>query len=195
MTTTANGCIPYKVVEAWIIQSTDLSFRPLTSLLCLLFNVSPTTLLSYPGLYSRISKVAMFGKWVKYPAKFWRMIPFNAVVVSGLPKNLPNRYTWDAQQFPRVILVPLNGSHWVPSKRLGMLLKALKYFYSSKNRICTKSSRINESNPLLFLIINSYPHNSSELIVCLAHSLASFSLTTLPSISSLSTLILPSIKH
>ena len=150
MTTTANGCIPYKVVNAWIIQSTDLSFRPVTSLLCLLFNVSPTTLLSYPGLYSRISKVAMFGKWVKYPAKFWRMIPFNAVVVSGLPKNLPNRYTWDAQQFPRVILVPFNCSHWVPSKRLGMLLKALKYFYSSKNRICAKSSRISESNPLLF---------------------------------------------
>ena len=126
MTTTANGCIPYKVVKAWIIQSSELSFRPLTSLLCLLLNVSPTTLLSYPELYSRISKVAMSGKWVKYPAKFWRMIPFNAVVVSGLPKNLPNRYTWDAQQFPRVIPVPFNGSHWVPSKRLGMLLKALK---------------------------------------------------------------------
>ena len=123
------------------------------------------------------------------------MIPFNAVVVSGLPKNLPNRYTWDAQQFPRVILVPFNGSHWVPSKRLGMLLKALKYFYSSKNKICAQGSRTNESNPLLFLIINSYPHNSPELSICLARLLASFSLTTLPSISILSTLTLPSIKH
>ena len=54
------------------------------------------------------------------------MIPLNAVVVAGLPKNLPNRYTRGTQQFPRVILVPFNGSHWVPSKRLGMLLKALK---------------------------------------------------------------------
>ena len=54
------------------------------------------------------------------------MIPFNAVVVAGLPKNLPNRYTRGTQQFPRVILVPFNGSHRVPSKRLGMLLKALK---------------------------------------------------------------------
>ena len=35
-----------------------------------LLAISPATLLSYLELESRTSKAAMFGKWVKYPAKF-----------------------------------------------------------------------------------------------------------------------------
>ena len=126
------------------------------------------------------------------------MIPPNAVVVAGLPKNLPNRYTRGTQQFPRVILVPFNGSHWVPSKRLGMLLKALKLFlrYQRDSHLRSTVRSMSPGNPTIsYLIIDSYPHNSPELNICLALLLASFSLTTLPSISSLSILIPPSTKH
>ena len=126
------------------------------------------------------------------------MIPLNAVVVAGLPKNLPNRYARGTQQFPRVIWVPINGSHWLPSKRLGMLLEALKLFlrYQRDSHLRSTLRPMSPGNPTIsYLIIDSYPHNSPELNICLAPLLASFSLTTLPSISSLSALTLPSIKH